>query len=173
MIREEEVIKIGYFAKPHGIKGEVSLVTRYDVLDASAEPYLVCDMEGILVPFYVEEYRYKTDNVILVKLENINDEVAAARFANKDVFYPLTELEGGELQKELAWEDFIGYTVIDTVLGKIGPVTDVDESTMNVLFSIDREGKEVLIPVAEEFIEAADHTARSLTLTLPEGVLDL
>ncbi len=173
MIRQEEVVKIGYFAKPHGIKGEISLVTQYDVFDTAEEPYLVCDMDGILVPFFIEEYRYKTDNVILVKLENIDNEVAAAGFSNKDVFYKLEELEGGVLQKELTWDDFIGYTVIDTVLGQIGPVTDVDESTMNVLFSIDRDGEEVLIPVADAFIEAADHTARTLTLTLPEGILDL
>ncbi|MCD8193744.1 MAG: ribosome maturation factor RimM [Tannerellaceae bacterium] len=173
MIREEEVVKIGYFAKPHGIKGEISLVTQYNVFDAAEQPYLVCDMEGILVPFFIEEYRYKTDQVMLVKLEDIDDESAAARFSNKEVFYKLTELEGGVLQKEFTWDDFIGYTVIDTEVGEIGPVTDVDESTLNVLFNIDRHGEEVLIPVADEFIEAVDHTARTLTLTLPEGVLDL
>ena len=33
MIRKEEVFKIGQFAKPHGIKGEISLVTNCDLFD--------------------------------------------------------------------------------------------------------------------------------------------
>ena len=51
MIREEEVFKIGQFAKPHGIKGELSLVTNSDVLEDAEDPYIVCEMDGILVPF--------------------------------------------------------------------------------------------------------------------------
>ncbi len=67
MIREEEVFKIGQFAKPHGIKGELSLVTNSDVLEDAEDPYIVCEMDGILVPFFVEDFRYKTDTVVLVK----------------------------------------------------------------------------------------------------------
>ncbi len=59
MIREEEVFKIGQFAKPHGIKGELSLVTNSDVLEDAEDPYIVCEMDGILVPFFVEDFRYK------------------------------------------------------------------------------------------------------------------
>ena len=55
MIREEEVFKIGQFAKPHGIKGELSLVTNSDVLEDAEDPYIVCEMDGILVPFFVED----------------------------------------------------------------------------------------------------------------------
>ena len=69
MIREGEVFKIGQFAKPHGIKGELSLVTNSDVLEDAEDPYIVCEMDGILVPFFVEDFRYKTDTVVLVKLE--------------------------------------------------------------------------------------------------------
>ena len=44
MIREEEVFKIGQFAKPHGIKGELSLVTNSDVLEDAEDPYIVCGL---------------------------------------------------------------------------------------------------------------------------------
>ena len=46
MIREEEVFKIGQFAKPHGIKGELSLVTNSDVLEDAEDPYIVCEMDS-------------------------------------------------------------------------------------------------------------------------------
>lgn len=71
MIRKEEVFKIGQFAKPHGIKGEISLVTNCDLFDDVEDPCIVCEVDGILVPFFIEDYRYKADTVMLVKLENV------------------------------------------------------------------------------------------------------
>ena len=145
MIREEEVFKIGQFAKPHGIKGELSLVTNSDVLEDAEDPYIVCEMDGILVPFFVEDFRYKTDTVVLVKLEDVNSEEDARMFVGKEVFYPLDAVE----------------------------ITDVDETTINVLLRVDHKGEELLIPAVEELITEADHEARSLTVSLPEGLIDL
>ena len=173
MIKAEEVFKIGQFAKPHGIKGELSLVTNSDVLDDSEDPYVVCDMEGILVPFFVEEYRYKTDSVILVKLEGVDSEADARAFVNKEVFYPLDAVDADRLTDEMAWDNFIGYAVTDQHHGYLGTINDVDESTINVLLRIDHEGEELLIPAAEELITDVDHEARSLTVCLPEGFLDI
>ena len=173
MIRQEEVFKIGQFAKPHGIKGELSLVTNSDVLDDAEEPYIVCDMDGILVPFFVEEYRYKSDTVILVKLEDVNSEADARMFVNKEVFYPLDAVDADDLVGDMTWDSFIGYTITDEHQGFLGKITDVDESTINVLLRVDHEGKEILIPAAEELITDADHETRSLTVSLPEGLLEL
>ena len=152
MIREEEVFKIGQFAKPHGIKGELSLVTNSDVLEDAEDPYIVCEMDGILVPFFVEDFRYKTDTVVLVKLEDVDEE---------------------DLVGDMTWDSFIGYTVTDVQKGYLGEITDVDETTINVLLRVDHKGEELLIPAVEELITEADHEARSLTVSLPEGLIDL
>lgn len=173
MIKKEEVFKIGQFGKPHGIKGEIALVTNSDVLDNSEDPYIICEIDGILVPFFIEEYRYKTDTVILVKLKNVDDEKAAREFSNREVFYSLDEVDEEDLVGEMTWDSFIGYQVIDKVQGKIGEITDVDESTINVLLQIDREGEEVLLPAVEELILSADHENKRLIVSLPEGLLDL
>ena len=173
MIKKEEVFKIGQFGKPHGIKGEIALVTNSDVLDNSEDPYIICEIDGIVVPFFIEEYRYKTDTVILVKLKNVDDEKAAREFSNREVFYSLDEVDEEDLVGEMTWDSFIGYQVIDEVQGKIGEITDVDESTINVLLQIDREGEEVLLPAVEELILSADHENKRLIVSLPEGLLDL
>lgn len=173
MIKKEEVFKIGQFGKPHGIKGEIALVMNSDVLDNSEDPYIICEIDGILVPFFIEEYRYKTDTVILVKLKNVDDEKAAREFSNREVFYSLDEVDEEDLVGEMTWDSFIGYQVIDEVQGKIGEITDVDESTINVLLQIDREGEEVLLPAVEELILSADHENKRLIVSLPEGLLDL
>lgn len=172
MIKKEDVFKIGQFAKPHGIKGEIALVTNSDVFEDSDDPYIICEMDGILVPFFIEEYRYKTDTVILLKLKNVNDEKAAREFSNREVFYSLDEVDEDDLVGDMTWDSFIGYRVIDEHHGEIGEITDVDESTINVLLQIDHNGEELLLPAAEELILSADHENKTLTVSIPEGLLD-
>lgn len=149
------------------------MVTNSDVLDGADDPYIVCEMDGILVPFFVEDFRYKTDTVVLVKLEDVNSEEDARVFVNKEVFYPLDAVDEEDLVGDMTWDSFIGYTVTDTRIGYLGEITDVDETTINVLLRVDHKGEELLIPAVEELIVGADHEARGLTVALPEGLVDL
>ncbi len=173
MIKENEVFKIGRFAKPHGIKGELSFVTNSDVLENDEDPYIVCDMEGILVPFFIEEYRYKTDSVILLKLEDVDTDEDADVFVGKDVYYPLSKMDEESLIDSMTWESFVGYKVIDEHEGCLGSISYVDESTLNVLLCVDHDGDVLHIPAVDEFIMDVDHEERTLTVSLPEGLLDL
>lgn len=173
MIQQEEVFKIGQFAKPHGIKGELALLTGSDVFDDSEDPYVVVEIDGILVPFFIEEYRYKSDTVILVKLEKVDTEEAAREFAGRNVYYPLDEMEESDLIGDITWDSLIGYTVADPRYGELGRIADVDETTLNVLLKIDRDGEEWLLPAADELITGADHPNKRLMVSLPEGLLDL
>lgn len=72
MIRRDEVYKIGKLGKPHGVKGEITFAITDDVFDRVDAEYLVLDIDGILVPFYLEEYRFKNDENVLVKFEDID-----------------------------------------------------------------------------------------------------
>lgn len=56
---------------------------------------------------------------------------------------------------------------------KLAEITDVDESTINVLLQIDHNGEELLLPAAEELILSADHENKTLAVSIPEGLLDL
>lgn len=173
MIKEEDVFKIGRFAKPHGVKGEISLLTTCDLFDGTEEPYIVCDIDGILVPFFVEEYRYKSDNVMLLKLEYVNTEEAAREFVNCDVYYPLEGMEEETLVGDMTWDGFIGYTVTDQKHGLLGEIKEIDETTINVLLRIDYKGEELLFPAAEELIVEVNHSGKEMTVTLPEGLLEI
>jgi len=172
MIQKEEVVKIGYFAKPHGIKGELSLVTDYDLLEADNDPYLICEMDGILVPFYVESFRSKNNSVLLVKLDNIDDEKSAKRFINQEVFFPINRFQTLSTT-ELSWRSFTGYILVDQIQGELGVITDVDETTINTLFRVDYRGKELLTPIADELVVSIDDIQRKIIVSLPEGILDL
>ena len=47
--------KIGKIGKPHGVKGEVSFMFDDDVFDRTDADWLMLSVDGILVPFFLEE----------------------------------------------------------------------------------------------------------------------
>ena len=68
----------------------------------------------------------------------------------------------------------MGLTSVEEEAGEIGRVEAVDDSTMNVLFKVGTpSGQDLFIPVAEEWIDDIDHSARKIYMHLPEGLLDL
>jgi 16S rRNA processing protein RimM len=71
-----------------------------------------------------------------------------------------------------SWDYFEGFRVVDIHHGDLGEIVSVDESTMNVLFVIERDGHEVLLPAHEEFILKLDRKQRVLTVEVPEGLLE-
>lgn len=173
MIREEEVFKIGSFNKPHGIKGEISFTFTDDIFDRSECDYLVCLLDGIYVPFFIEEYRFKTDTTALIKFEGIDSAEKARMFTNIPVYFPKKYVTEEEKDDISSWNYFVGFKVFDTKYGSLGEIVAVDESTMNVLFYINREGEEIIIPAHEEFIINLNKKERIITVELPDGLIDL
>lgn len=172
MIKKEEVYKIGLLTKPHGVKGEIAFSFTDEVFDRVDCDYLVCLLEGIFVPFYIEEYRFKSDSVALVKFERIDTAEQARRFTNVEVYFPLALAEQAP-EGELSWNYFVGFKVKEVHFGELGSIKEVDDSTANTLFIIDHHGKELLVPAQEEFILRLDNRNRSMTLQLPDGLLDM
>jgi 16S rRNA processing protein RimM len=172
MIHKEETVKVGYFAKPHGIKGELSLVTEFDLFEGEDEPYLICEMDGILVPFFLESYRYKSNSVILVKMEDVDDNISAKKFVNQEVFYPANRMKVS-LNDEPSWKNFTGYMLEDKNSGTLGIINEVDTTTINTLLKINYQGKETLVPIADELVDSVNQEQRILIVSLPDGVLDL
>lgn len=172
MIKKEEVYKIGIFNKPHGIHGELQFTFTDDIFDRADCDYLICLFDGILVPFFIGEYRLRSDSTALVKLEGINSAERARMFTNVDVYFPAKHAEASE-EGELSWNFFVGFCMQDVNHGLLGEVIDVDTTTVNTLFVIEQEGDELLVPAQEEFIVGIDQKQKRIMVDLPEGLLNL
>lgn len=170
MIRKEEVFKIGVINKPHGVKGEVSFTFTDDIFDRVDCDYLILLMDGILVPFFMEEYRFRSDNVALVKFEDIDTAEEARKFTNVEVYFPKKFMD--EQEDVTSWNFFIGFRVEDVHHGYLGEITDVDDTTMNVLFSIEKDGEELLLPAHEEFIIDLDRKKKVMKVDVPDGLIE-
>lgn len=172
MIKVEDVYRIGLINKPHGVHGELLFSFDDDIFDRMEAEYIICMMDGILVPFFFESYRFRSDSTALIKLEGIDTEQQARRMTNVEVFFPKEHVEELE-DNELTWSYFVGFLIKDVNEGEIGKVIDVDDSTINTLFVVDHNDTEVLIPAQEDFIVDLDRGKRVITMQIPAGLLDL
>ena len=168
MIKQEEVFRIGRLGRPHGVKGEIIFMFDDDVFDRVDADYLVLNIEGILVPFVMEAYRFRNDSTALMKFRDIDTENAARELTGCDVFFP-RKLAGNE-DRMPSWNELTGYRLTDEKGHDVGIIASVDDSTANVLFET-TEGR--LLPANPDLIAAIDREQRTITLNLPEGILDI
>lgn len=171
MIRLEDVYKIGVLGKPHGISGEIQFYFDDDTFDTADSDYLVLMIDGILVPFFFEEYRFKSNETALVKFCDIDTTEDAAALTGCEVYLPRS-MRGEE---DVTYSEISGFTLVDFSTGrKIGKILRVDDSTVNILFEVeDEKGDDLLIPAAEDFIKDINKDKQTITVELPEGLLDL
>ncbi len=172
MITKDDIFPIGQITKPHGISGEMSFSFTSDVFDQEDVPFFVLDMQGIFVPFFIEEYRFKTNTTGLLKLDGVSNDEQAREFAGLTIYLPKKYLDAVE-DAEIELDYFAGFTLIDSHKGTLGVISEVDQTTDNVLFVIPTEDDELLIPAGDEFVDDIDHDQKILYVTLPEGLLDL
>ena len=169
MIKREEVYKIGRLGKAHGVKGEVSFQFDDDIFDRVDADYLVLDIDGILVPFFMEEYRFRNDTVCLVKFCDIDTQQRAQELTGCDVYFPRALAEEAEEMPSLA--SLVGFDIVDASDGKtIGHIAAIDDSTQNILFELE-DG--TLIPASDELTVDIDVNKKEIIMNIPIGLLDI
>ena len=169
MIREEEVYQIGKLGKTHGVKGEISFLFDDDVFDRTDADYLILKVDGIFVPFFLEEYRFKSDANAIVKFEDIDTQERARELTGCEVYFP-RELADSD-DDSISWAAIVGFSLIDAATGQsVGRIASIDDSTLNILFELE-DGK--LIPASEGLITDVDKDNRTITIDLPQGILDI
>ena len=169
MIRKEDVYRIGRLGKPHGVKGEVTFQFDDDVLDRVDSEYLILSVSGILVPFFIEEYRFHGRETALVKFCDVDSQERAAGLTGCDVYFPRSLSDSDD--SDISWAEIIGYSLVNSRTGKyVGKIASVNDTTANILFELE-DGK--LIPASEELIADVDTEHREIKVYLPDGLLDI
>lgn len=172
MIKREELIKIGQFNKPHGLSGELAFTFTDDVFDRTECPYIVCEIDGIFVPFFLEEYRFRTSTTALVKLIDVDSAEDGRMFTNLDVYFPKSYVREDEAM-EGGKDFFLKFKVMEEKHGYLGNIVEVDDATANVLFVIENDDEEqLLIPAVDEFVTNIDEKNKVIYMKLPEGLID-
>ena len=172
MLSEDDVYRIGSLTRTHGVRGEVAFQFTDDVWDRVEADYLFLRLDGLLVPFFLEEWRFRSDSVALVKFEDIDSADAATALVGAEVFFPKALTPEDIDEEDLTWQHFMGFEVIQE--GSLGTVTAVYDQTANILLEVTTpEGNSFLLPAHEDFILRADHHDRRLYVNVPDDLLTL
>lgn len=182
MIGRDDLIAIGKFLKPHGVNGEIAATLEIEASLINRVRCLVACIDGIYVPFFVEAMRPKNHYSTLLTITGIHNENEAALLTNKELFVLKTDYDAlattpldddEEEADELPVDYFIGFDI--TLNNEVkGRVTDVDDTTINVLFVVETaNGTSLLIPAVDEMIEEIDTEARFIAMNVPDELLTI
>jgi 16S rRNA processing protein RimM len=170
---KDQCFYLGHIVSKFSFKGELQIKLDTD------EPELYEHLESIfvdyrnkLIPFFVEKSNLQKSNLLRVKLEEVDEEADADDLLKRDVYLPLTQLPKlGDNQ--FYYHEVIDYTAIDETHGNIGNIKFVNDQTMQALFFIDFNGKEIIIPVNDRFILKVDKEEKAIYFKTPEGLIDM
>lgn len=178
MIKEEDLTIIGKLIKPHGIKGEIN--AELDVDDIALENFkcIILDMDGIFVPFFISAVRPKSHFVRLIKIIDIDNESDAGELSGKNIFVLTSELSQfvsvSNDDDNVYLSELVGFDAFDINNGYIGKITDIDDSTENVLFVLEINiNEKIFIPAVEDFIFELNIDKKQITFDLPDGLVTL
>lgn len=171
-MNKEQHFSIGKFAGTHGLKGE--LVLKHGLGKKTSLKGLITifikHKSGSILPWFIEAARIKNNEEVFIKLEGINTKEEARSLIQKEVW-----LTAADFKKHAAKNSpisFLGFTVVD---GEhiLGEIEEIIEQPHQTLCRLEIQGKEVLIPLHEETLKKIDQKNKTLSVKLPEGLLDI
>ena len=172
-MRKEDCFYLGKIVRKYSFKGEVLAKLDTD------EPELYKDLESVfiamgnnLVPFFIEDSRLHKGTLLRIKFEEVESEADADKLMQAELYLPMEMLP--ELDdSQFYFHEITGFAMEDENFGPIGIIEGVNDSTSQALFEVNRDGKQVLIPVNDEFLVKIDRKQKKVIVRTPEGLIDL
>ena len=168
---KDECYRLGNITKPFGYKGQMVFYLDVD----SPQDYADLDSVFIETKTGLVPYFFKVDNIngnkAVVTFEDLTPDEAHA-LAGHDLYLPLDllpKLTGNQFY----FHEVIGFRVVDSQHGDIGTLQSIIEYPAQPLFQIDKDGKEILIPIIDPVIKLVDRENKTLHIDAPNGLIEL
>lgn len=171
-IDKKNCISVGFIKKPHGIKGELLVVFESQLNDAIEDlDFLFFEIDGLLVPFFIEEMAWRSDESLIFKFKHINSKEKAQDFVGYKIFVDKEALLFSDADFDPHY--LIGFDVSDKQFGAIGKIVEVNDYGGNVVFTVDYKNSEIMIPYNDDLLVSFDQANEQIVLNCPEGLFDL
>ena len=176
---KDNFFELGTIIRPHGVRGQVVVELDTDQPDAYKKLKAVhLHRPGGPAPVVVKVEKVQLTAGAgapraLFTLTDISTVEAAEALRGATLWLPLTELPPLTGAGQFYYHEVVGFTVIDATAGELGPVTTFYELPQQDVLAVDHRGFEVLVPVNDAMIQSVDRAARTLYVTLPDGLLDI
>lgn len=173
MMRREDIYRVGVLGRTHGIHGEINFRFDDDAFLDEDISFFIVETDGLLVPFFFEEYRLRSDTTAIIKFCDVDTQEHAQEYTNCAVYLPRPS---DAAATTLSPAQLAGFTVVDSDSGAtVGTLLSVDDSTENVLFLVRLDGtdEERLLPAGGDLVQDIDARERRIVMRLPDGILDI
>lgn len=163
---------LGKITKPFGYKGDLVIYIDADnPQDYKKMESVLVDTDGELIPFFFDRFEFKSANNVIVHFQNIGNE-EALQLVNNNLYLPLSALPKLSGNK-FYFHEVIGFSVIDEEMGDVGIIQSFLDFPSQAVMSIDCKGKEILIPIIDQFIVSVNRETRQMLIKAPVGLIDL
>ena len=173
-MNKQDCFELGLITKTHGLKGFVTVYIESD------NPQDYYNLESVflehreeLIPFFIEDFKESNSpEKIQVKFEDVDSIEDAQEIIKSKIYLPLDwlpELRGDKFY----YHEVIGFELNDTESGKSGKIENILGNMGKDYFSVDINNELVLIPIEDSFNITVDRAKETITVDLPEGLLDI
>lgn len=170
----EGYFELGYVKRISGLKGVMLIQPETDRPEyyAEADAFFM-EEGGQALPYFTEECSLDPKGLLRVRFEDIDNEEDARRMIGKKIYLPidlLPPLEGNKFY----FHEVIGWKVIDQSGASIGTIKDIyDRGPQELLDVMSEEGKQLLLPLVDQFLQKVDREHQQIILFIPEGLLEV
>ncbi|MBN2698054.1 MAG: 16S rRNA processing protein RimM [Bacteroidales bacterium] len=164
-------LQVGVISKPHGVNG--SLIMQLfpgRIKKITGNDPLFIEIDGQRIPFYIEELLSAGTDHMIVKLEFIDSVEEARSYSGCRVFI---ESKTADEVRQDEYEMLVGYTAVDEQKQLRAVVTGLMEQQQHRILVLDWKGREIMIPIAGEYLLAVDHSEKMIFLNIPGDLLSL
>jgi len=170
-MNREPTVVVGRITRPHGLKGELSVLVLSEVEGRFADGAVVYLEDGRVLT--VESARRHRSG-LLVKFREVPDRTAAERLARRVLMVPASA--SPELPDGSWWDhQLVGCEVVTESGRSLGTVREVIHTAANDVWSAVSDDRETLIPALKDVIVAVDTAGKRIVvrevpgLTVPEA----
>lgn len=175
-MKKEDLIKLGFAAHPHGIKGEVELRLLNDnldesVLDKGMTVFLYPSSPKSTLSTYGEEWVIKDlhfGNKVRCLFEGIKDRTHLETILPFEIFLPREAFPEPD-EDEFYLVDLVDMPVVDEAGNKLGKLESFSDNGMQYLFDVRLEsGELVTLPYVESFFPEINMEERKIVMIMPD-----
>lgn len=172
-MRKEDCFFVGTIVSKFSFKGEV--LVKIDTDDSSLlenRESVFVEIGKELIPFFIQKCSYHKANLLRIKFEEVDTERDAEALLRQSLFLPLSllpKLSGNKFY----YHEVIGFEVVDVHYGRVGVITHINDRSSQPIFEIEHEGRQILIPLHDDFLKEVNRKDKTITVATPEGLIEL
>ncbi|MCF8361754.1 MAG: hypothetical protein K9G70_03935 [Prolixibacteraceae bacterium] len=168
----KDLIEVGFVKKSQGVQGGIMVVFDNEptFIDDSLD-FLFLEIDGLPVPFPILFMEERRDAVFYTELDYIADKEEARNYSGCKVLVEKKHIN--DQIDSLNATVLKGFSLFDTKLGRIGIISEIDDYSGNLVFTvIDNDKKEHMVPFNEELLVTFDADKSVIEMNCPEGIFE-